>query len=211
MEAALLLAGLKRRVSLDVLDNRIQYLLLVFFLVAGITAGTFTVSHMQPGEKTALTGYMDLLFLAVKTQSIDYFSVFMHAFLQNTLIFGAVTMFSLVMLGMLMIPVVMTIKGFCVGFAVGVLSINLGLGGFAAIVFCEFIPNLVLIPCILKAGVLGLNNSLTVIKTRRIPSTTRDRLLSSKPHFTKMLKVYLFSFIGIILETLLTPALIKLI
>ncbi len=205
-----MLNGLKRRVSFDVFDNRIQYLLLVFFLVVGITAGTFTVSHMQPGEKTALTGYIDMLFLAVKTQEIDYFAVFFHAFLQNTLLFGAITLFSLVMLGVLMIPVVMVIKGFCVGFTVGVLSVNLGFTGFAAIVFCEFIPNLVLIPCILKAGVMGLNNTITVFKTRRVPSTTVDKLIMARPHFSKMLKVYFVSFIGVILESLLTPALIKL-
>lgn len=205
-----MLTQLKRRISLDVLDNRIQYLLLVFFLVVGITAGTFTVSRMQPGEKTALTGYLDMLFLAVKTQSIDYVPVFLHAFLQNTLVFGALSMFSLVMFGTLAIPVVMIAKGFCVGFAVGVLSINLGFGGFAAIVFCEFVPNIVLIPCVCKAGVMGLNNSITVIKNRRIPNTTRDRLLYSRPHILKMLNVYFVSMIGVILETFLTPALIKL-
>lgn len=176
----------------------------------GITAGTFTVSRMQPGEKTALTGYIDMLFSAVKTQSIDYFPVFFHAFLQDTLIFGAIGMFSLVMFGMLTIPVVMIAKGFCVGFAVGVLSINLGLGGFAAIVFCEFVPNIVLIPCVCKAGVMGLNNTITVIKNRRIPNTTKDRLLYSRPHIIRLFKVYFISLIGVILETFLTPALIKL-
>lgn len=205
-----MLTQLKRRISLDVLDNRIQYLLLIFFLVVGITAGTFTVSRMQPGEKTALTGYIDMLFSAVKTQSIDYFPVFFHAFLQDTLIFGAIGMFSLVMFGMLTIPVVMIAKGFCVGFAVGVLSINLGLGGFAAIVFCEFVPNIVLIPCVCKAGVMGLNNTITVIKNRRIPNTTKDRLLYSRPHIIRLFKVYFISLIGVILETFLTPALIKL-
>jgi stage II sporulation protein M len=206
-----LLSNIKRRVSEDVVDNRIQYLLLVFFLVVGITAGTFTVSNMEPGEKTALTGYMDSLISAVKTQEIDYFSVFIHAFLQDTLLFGAVTTFSLVMFGLLIIPVILIVKGFFVGFAVGALSVNLGFEGFLAILFCEFIPNLILIPCICKAGVTGFNNCITVMKNRRIPYTARDRLISSKPHISKMLKIYLISFIGVVLETLLTPALIKLI
>jgi len=166
---------------------------------------------MEPGEKTALTGYMDSLISAVKTQEIDYFSVFIHAFLQDTLLFGAVTTFSLVMFGLLIIPVILIVKGFFVGFAVGALSVNLGFEGFLAILFCEFIPNLILIPCICKAGVTGFNNCITVMKNRRIPYTARDRLISSKPHISKMLKIYLISFIGVVLETLLTPALIKLI
>ncbi len=202
--------GIKRRMYMDISDNRLQYLLLVFFLVVGITSGTFTVSHMQPGERTALTGYMDMLFTAIKTQSIDYVSVLLHAFLQNTLLFGAVTAFSLLIMGIPVIPLILIAKGFCVGFAVGVISLNMGLAGVAAVFFCVFIPNIVLIPCICKAGVMGINNSILAIKNRKIPNTTKGRLLSSKPHFSKMMIIYLISLIGVLLETLLTPALIKL-
>jgi len=195
---------------MDISDNRLQYLLLVFFLVVGITSGTFTVSHMQPGEKTALTGYMDMLFSAIKTQSIDYLAILFHAFLQDTLLFGAITMFSLLMLGIPVIPIIIIAKGFCVGFTVGVISLNLGFAGLAAIFFCVFIPNIVLIPCICKAGVMGLNNSILTLKNRKIPNTTKGRLISSKPHFSRMMVIYLISLIGVIFETLLTPALIKL-
>jgi stage II sporulation protein M len=205
-----LLTGIKRSISIDIADNRLQYLLLVFFIVVGITSGTFTVSHMQPGEKTALTGYMDTLLTAIKTQSVDYLSVLLHAFLQNTLMFGAITLFSLLMVGIPVIPVILIIKGFCVGFAVGVFSLNFGFAGVAAIIFCVFIPNIVLIPCICKAGVLGINNSIFVLKNRKIPNTAKERLISSKPHISKMMFVYLISLIGVIFETLLTPALIKL-
>lgn len=166
---------------------------------------------MQPGEKTALTGYTDMLFSAIKTQSIDYLSVLLHAFLQDTLLFGAITLFSLLMLGIPVIPIILIVKGFCVGFAVGVISLNLGFAGAAAVFFCVFIPNLVLVPCICKAGVLGINNSILTIKNRRIPNTTKERLISSKPHLSKMMLVYLISLIGVVFETLLTPALIKLI
>ncbi len=206
-----MIAGLKRRIALDVLDNKVQYLLLIFFLVVGITAGTFTVNNMVPGEKTALAVYINMLLNAVKTQTIDYFSVWIHSFLQNTLIIGTIAMFSLVMIGMLLIPVVMVIKGFFVGFAIGVLSINMGMGGFAAIIFFTFIPNIVLIPCICKAGVLGFNNSITMLKRRKIPATAKDKLVFSKPLLSKIIIVYLVSIAGMLLETLLTPALIKLI
>ncbi len=206
-----MLARLKRRVTMDVLDNRAQYLLLIFFLVVGIAAGTFTISLMEPGEKSALTGYLDMLFAALRTQNINYFAVFIHAFLQDTLLLGAFIMFSLVMFGILVIPLLMIVKGFFVGFAVGALSVNLGAGGIAAIVFCELIPNLVLIPCVCKAGVTGLNNCITVLKNRKIPYTAKDRLICSRPHISKMFIIYLFSLFGVIIETLLTPALMKLI
>ncbi|MDD5016471.1 MAG: stage II sporulation protein M [Eubacteriales bacterium] len=192
-------------------DNKVQYLLLVFFLVVGITAGTFTVSNMKISAKAEFSEYINLLFYSVKTNPVDYFCIFINSFLQNTVLFAIITVFSLMMIGVPVITVVLIIKGFCVGFTVGVLALNLGSGGLAAIVFCTFIPNLVFLPCLCKAGVLGLNNSIVAFKNRKIPKTARDVLISSRPHFAKMFKVYLFSLIGVILDTLLIPALIKLI
>ena len=74
------------------------------------------------------------------------------------LIFGFLSMCSLMVLGIPLIALTMAAKGFLVGFTVGVLALNLGAGGFLAIVVCIFLSNLVLIPCTLKAGVLGLGN-----------------------------------------------------
>ncbi len=51
MEAVILLNNMKRHISIEIQDNKVQYLVLIFFLVVGITAGTFTVSHMKDAAK----------------------------------------------------------------------------------------------------------------------------------------------------------------
>jgi stage II sporulation protein M len=204
-----LLENAKRRLLSDVLDNKGQYLLLVFFLVVGITAGTFTVSNLQDGSKEALSSFVSALFLSVQTSSVDFVKIFFHALLQDTLLFAAITMFSMMLLGLPFIALTLVIKGFCVGFTVGVLALNLGMGGLPAIIFCAVIPNLVLIPCICKAGVLGIANAVLVFKSRHIPKTSADKLMMSRPHFKRILKVYAVSLLGVLIETLLTPALIQ--
>lgn len=206
-----MLEKFKRRVLMDVFDNKAQYLLLVFFLIIGITAGTFTVNNMKSGIKTELYDYINLLFITIKTNKLDYFSIIINSFLQNTVVFAIITMFSLATIGILVIAVMLIFKGFCVGFTIGVLSLNFGSGGFWAIVLCAFFPNLIILPCICKAGIMGINNSIAVFKNRKIPKTNKDKLLSSRPHLIKMAKVYLVLLLGVFLETLLIPALIKLI
>ncbi len=202
--------NVKRRIWFDVMDNKIQYLLLIFFILVGITAGTFSVSNLGGGSKQQLSEYINLIFVTVKYNSIDYFSIFINSFLQNTTIFAIITVFSLSMMGTPVICAAMILKGFCVGFTVGVLSLNIGAGGFLAIIVCTFLPNLVLLPCVCKAGVMGLNQSIIVIKCRRIPATARDKIFSARPHLVKMLQIYLVSLVGVALETLLTPALMVL-
>ena len=211
MEAVRLLDRTRRRLLIEARDNKVQYLVLVFFLVAGIAAGTFTVRNMQSAAKTEINNYINILFVTIKTNSIDYFSILVNSFLQNSVLFAIITMSSLVMIGIPVIAITMLTKGFFVGFTVGVLAFNIGAGGFAAIVFCTFLPNIVLIPCILKAGTLGINNAIAVVKKRRIPRTTRDRLIESKPHLRKVFGIYLMAWVGVALETFLTPILIKLI
>lgn len=211
MEAVSLLENTKRRIFTDVLDNKGQYLLIVFFLVVGITAGTFTVSNLQMGTKEALESYKDSLFISVKSIDPDFWGIFLHSFLNHTLIFGVVTVFSMMMLGIPVIAAALIFKGFCVGFTVGVLALDMSIGGFVAIVVCTFLPNLVLIPCICKAGVFGINNLIQVFKTRHIPKTPQDKLISSRPYLIKMLSVYAVGLVGVLIESLLTPALMKLV
>lgn len=199
----------KRRLVTDLLDNKGQYLLLIFFLVVGITAGTFTVNNMQEGTKEALDSYTGQLFLSVQTTSVDFLSIFFHALLQDTLLFGVITLFSMMILGIPVVALTLVFKGFCVGFTVGVLALNLGAGGLLAIVFCTFLPNLVFIPCILKAGVVGIGNAVDVFKARHIPKTSADKLIMSRPLFKKMLAIYAVSLIGVLIQALLTPVLIQ--
>lgn len=201
----------KRLIFTDVLDNKAQYLLLVFFLVMGITAGTFTVSHLQTGTQDALESYKDTLFISVKSADPEFWGIFFHSLLYHTLVFSIIAVFSMMMLGIPVIAATLIFKGFCVGFTVGVLALDMSFGGFLAIVICLFLPNLILIPCVCKAGVLGFNNAIKIFKTRHIPKTPQDKLISSKPYLLKLLAVYAIGLIGVLIESLLTPALMKLI
>lgn len=201
----------KRRVLTDVLDNKIQYLLLVFFLVVGITAGTFTVGKLQIGTREALDTYKDALFVSVKSASPDFWGIFLHSLLYQTLVFCVIALFSMMMLGIPVIACVLVFKGFCVGFTVGVLALDMSAGSFLAITVCILLPNLILIPCVVKAGVLGFNNAILAFRTRRVPKTAHDKLLSSRPCFLRLLAVFAFGLIGVLIESLLTPALMKLI
>jgi len=206
-----LISNVKRGIWFDVMDNKAQYLLLVFFLMVGIAAGTFSVRNLTGGAQKELSDYIDLLFVTIKYNSIDYFSILISSFLQNTAIFAIIALVSMSMMGVLLTPVVMTLKGFCVGFTVGVLSLNIGGGGILAIIVCTFLPNVVLLPCICRAAVIGFNYSITLIRCRRIPSTSRDKAVAARPHMVRILKAYLIALAGVALETLLTPALMMLI
>lgn len=201
---------LKEALGRDIKANRVQYLFIVFLLVVGITAGTFTVSNLRESARHELSDYISLLLLTVKAGEIKYFGVFIFSWLQNTLLFLSITAFSLLMVGIPVVAAIIIFKGFCIGFTVGVLSLSFGTGGFFAIVVAMFLPNIILIPCFCRAGALGWNNSINVFRDRRTPKTPRDRLLFARPFFSAMVKIYLVSLIGVFIESFLSPALLSL-
>lgn len=204
-----MLNHLKNSVYQHVYDNKMQYLLLVFFIVVGITAGTYTISRMQGTVKTALSGYAGAVFICIRTTFVDYWRVFFSAFFINILYFAILAWLSMMTVGIGCVSLVMILKGFCVGFSAGILSLDFVFGGLGAVLACVFLPNLLLLPCLLKAGVLSMNNAIKVFKNRRIPSTSRDRLLDSRLHFKKLFFVFLVSLLGVLMQTLISPALMR--
>lgn len=206
-----MLSKVKRNVAMDVQDNKVQYLLVVFFLTVGITAGTFTISNLNLAAKTELSEYIKMILIGVKTQPVDYFAIFLFAWLHNTVLYALIAAFSMMMIGIPVVTSLVIYKGFCLGFSLGVLSLMFGSGGFVMIIVAVFLTNLVLVPCICKACIIGWNHSILVIKERKIPKTTRDRLYDGRPFFAKLAQIYLFSLIGVLLETVATPTFMKLI
>ena len=80
---------------------------------------------------------------------------------------------------------------------------------FLLVLIVVMLPNLVLLPCYVKAGVMGIGNAIEVFRRRHIPSTSREKLLFARPYLYKMAKVFALSLAGVLIETLLTPFLMR--
>jgi len=189
-------------------ENRIKYLVIVFLLVVGITAGTFTVKNLRETAKQELKDYTLLLLITIKNSEIKYLPIVFFSWLQNTCFYLAVGAFSMLMAGIPVVAALIVFKGFCIGFTAGVLSLCFGSGGFFAIVSAVFLPGIVLLPCFLRAGMLGWDNSIKIIRDRRNPKTAKDRLIFARPFFNSMLKVYIIAQIGVLCESFISPFLL---
>jgi len=200
-----MLARLKQNVAEEVLRSKVQYLVICFCLFAGIAAGMFAAG----GAKQGLSETTAALLAAIKTSAVDHLAVLFYAWLQNTAVFAAISFFSLIMAGPLFVAAIVLLKGLCVGFAVGALSLMFGAGGFFAIVFASLLPNLILLPCICRAGVMGWNHSLMLIRSRRTPRTARDRMVLARPFFRRMIKVYAAALAGVLVQALASPAMLR--
>jgi stage II sporulation protein M len=193
----------------DLNDNKTAYLLIVFFILMGLSAGAFTAGKLPDADKAEATNYISVLVDSVKNTQLDFLKVFYNSCLQNITFFAIIIIFSFWPLTIPIVILAEAIKGFYIGFAIGVLTLEFSANSFILVLIVVMLPNLVLLPCLIKAGVLGISNAITVFRNRKIPSTSKDKLINARPFFIKMLKVFLISLLGVLLETILTPLLIK--
>ncbi len=114
-------------------------------------------------------------------------------------------------IGIPLISLVIAIKGFIVGFSIGLLVESLGMNGiFSSIIL--FIPKeIIIIPCIIALGVNGLIFSLNIIRRK-----SNKYLLQSNfkmdfiAYCTFSLFFTGFIFLGVLIESYVIPVLVKL-
>lgn len=193
----------------DLSNNRTSYLIVVFFLLMGLSAGAFTAAHLPSGDQEDAVNYISWLVKTVKQADIDFFKVFYYSCLQNLCFFAIIVMFSFWPLTIPIVLLTEALKGFYIGFTIGILTLEYSANSFVLVLIVVMLPNLVLLPCFIKAGVSGIRNAVEIFKRRRIPSTSREKLGYARPFLVKILKVFLISLIGVLIQTLLTPLLIR--
>lgn len=195
----------------DLSNNKTAYLLVVFFILVGLSAGAFTAGKLPDADKTDAANYISVLVDSVKHTQLDFLKVFYYSCLQNLSFFAIMIVFSFWPLTIPILLLAESLKGFYIGFAIGVLTLEFSANSFLLVLIVVMLPNLILLPCFIKAGVLGIGNAMNVFRNRKIPSTSRDKLINAKPYLIKILKVFLVSLLGVLFETILTPLLIKVI
>lgn len=190
-------------------NNKASYLIVIFFILVGLSAGAYTAAQLPSGDQEDAVNYMSWLVNTVKQVDIDFFKVFYYACLQNLIFFAIMIMFSFWPLTIPILLLAEALKGFYIGFAIGILTLEYSANSFILVLIVVMLPNLVLLPCYIQAGVSGIRNALDIFRRRHVPSTSREKLFYSRPFLFKMLKVFAISLIGVLIETILTPLLIR--
>ncbi|NLW06403.1 MAG: stage II sporulation protein M, partial [Clostridia bacterium] len=148
-------------------EYRVLYLLVIIFFLLGIIAGTVSVHFLEPEQNARLASYLDSILAQFDSTaaSIDqaFYQVFSSAFKE----IGLIWFLGLTVLGMPLIITFIFLKGFILGFTVGLLVLEKAFSGIAFSLLAILPPNLIHIPVIIIAAVLGLAFSLNLLRGQR--------------------------------------------
>ncbi len=191
---------ISERISNNLKQNIVCYLIVFFIMVVGIMAGAHSAGTL-PGGAAALTRYIGG-FIDASTGSFAVSSIFFQALFSHILL---LLLISLCGLSIVLLPISMLallFRGFLAGFAAFALVNYAGTAGTLATLLCVILPGLLLAPCYLYVAAGGIRTGVEWFKLRGAKAQNRARV---REYYSKAVSAFLFALIGIALETLVVP------
>lgn len=200
---------LKKAVEKQIRNNLPLYFFVLVFFVAGIAAGAFTVDALSSMQKEELVSYFQSFFSILDKEPVQSATVFKQSFLNNSQFVLIIWVLGITVIGIPLILMIVGIKGFIIGFSVSFLVEGMGLRGLLFALAAVLPQNLLIVPGILVAGVLGISFSISML--RRKKSKTKKSFSSELTVYSfNILLALLILFVGSLIEGYITPVFIKL-
>jgi stage II sporulation protein M len=200
---------LKKAIQKQLKNNVVLYFLVLVFFAGGIAAGSFTVDALSSVQKEELIEYFQSFFSILGEEPVQSAVVFKRSLINNSQFVILIWLLGITVIGIPLILLIVGIKGFIIGFSVSFLVEGMGLRGFMFALAAILPQNLLFVPAIIAAGVLGISFSISMLRRKKVKpqkSFTSELMVYSM----NILLTILVLFLGSLIEGYITPAFIKL-
>lgn len=157
---------MERTLARHLQDNLGLYLLVGFFFLAGIIAGTVAVNFLEAQQASQLGSYLEKLLGQFKGEGPAFNQAAYQALMSALKEMGLVWFLGLTVIGIPLIIGLIFFKGAILGFTVGFLVQQKALAGVAFSFLAILPPNIIQIPALFLAAVLGISFSIGLIHGR---------------------------------------------
>lgn len=191
-------------------DNIISYAIILFFFILGISMGALAVSNIDIDTKSEVKSYIDGFVSISRAESVHSSEILKQS-IKSNLITSVILFFAgLTYAGVIIVPLISSFRGFCIGFTVAFLTDSLGRGGFMLSLVSILPQNLIYIPLIIIFCVCSISFSTAILKSKlnRKHNEVSGYILS---YGMTALLLFALTFCGSIIESYITPYLVKLV
>lgn len=191
--------------------NFVAYFTMLVFLIIGIVVGAITIKMLNIDQKNKILSFFNSFFVLMNGNEIDNLMLFKESIKNNFRTVLIIWLTGAIIIGIPIIPVIVLLRGFALGFTVGFLVNEFGAKGFLFSVLAIMPQNLFIIPGIISISSIGINFSLSNVRGNKIKSNYNN-LFSNFINYSTL--IFLFSlviFIGSLVEAYVTPIFMRLI
>ena len=175
-------------------DHVFLYLLTLVMFLGGSSLGAFTVSTLDEYQIQELVEYFDFFLKGLTGWNINSIVVTQDAIFNNIKFIFITWALGLTIIGIPIILLIVSFKGFIMGFTVGFLILQKGFVGMLLSIFSVLPQNLFYVPSILVCGVASITFSLCLLKG----TMGNSKFSISQMFINYILLLFLFCIITVI-------------
>lgn len=192
-------------------ENLLLYVITLLCICTGIVLGIYAVKYMGKYEKTELLNYLNNFLVSVDKTKVNNIEVLIQAMKNNLPVIIAIWFLGLTMVGMPIILIIDTFKGFSLGFSISFLMKELG-GKGIGITLLSIIPqNIIYVPLIILSSVFAMEFSLNLLNKNSYKNVKENIFVTIASYTSMFILIIIFMFIGFLIEAFIIPNIIKLI
>ncbi|GAA0177202.1 stage II sporulation protein M [Clostridium sediminicola] len=207
MKNYLLNINLNKRIK----ESLLLYIITLLCICTGIVLGIYAVKYMGKYEKTELLNYLNNFLVSVDKTKVNNIEVLVQAIKNNLPVIIAIWFLGLTMVGMPIILIIDTFKGFSLGFSISFLMKELG-GKGIGITLLSIIPqNIIYIPLIILSSVFAMEFSLNLLNKDSYKNVKESIFVTIVSYSSMYILIIIVMFIGFFIEAFIIPNVVKLI
>ena len=190
-------------------ENKITFLWVLLFFLVGIVLGSYTVYYMSDFNRVEITTYFNNFLEFLGGNSVSYTSILVDSIKSILPMVVIIVLLGYTAVGTPIILMMDLAKGYVIGFTFSLIVSMLGSKGIMLVLSGLMLQNLIFIPIIMLISVLAIRHSVTKLKMG--VSRERVKLDVSRAYlnFQGLLSLIIIS--GILIETYISPNLIRLV
>ena len=196
-------------VNKHIQENFWLYIISILSVFTGIILGIYSVKYMGEFERNDLLNYLMNFIDPSNANGISYKLIFLQSIKNNLPVIIFLWFLGLTIVGIPIIIIIDLLKGFTVGFTFSFMISGLGKSGIGIAILGVLPQNLIYIPCIIFGSVVSMEFSVMLLKNKfnkQWASSISNRIIYYSVIF---IVIIIFLFIGIIIESYITPYFVK--
>jgi stage II sporulation protein M len=191
-------------------DNFWLYIISVVCFFIGVIAGIYAVKNMGSIEENNLLSYLKNFTNSITIGNVSYNAILIEAVKTHIPLLIAMWFLGLTIVGIPIILIVDFIKGFTIGYTITVMIKALGMKGIGLSILMVLPQNFIYIPCIIISSVIAMEFSLMLLKDKMSKQWTSNLGSEMLTYSFTFLFICLVMCLGFILESYLTPNIVRL-
>ncbi len=195
-------------VIIDHISNNImEYIVMIIIFIIGIILGTMYINKTDLNQKQEISSYInDFIEDTQNGSDIDFNKLLTTSIYKNLLITILLWISGLIVIGMPIVYIIVSVKGFCMGYTISSIIATLGVTqGLKFILSTMLLQNIIIIPSILILAVSGIKLYKAIMKDRR-----RENIKIEIIKYTIIaLLVGIVNIISAIIETYISTSIFK--